>query len=195
MDKGKTIGPLSETGIYEAFQEGRVTEESLACAFGSRLDWRPPADLRFWKPLRYWFPKILELPKPKKQSSIEFRCLGCPTTIRVPNTGKGGTLKCPVCGMRLKIAIVDGRPHLENAQEQAKEDPVLRNESENPCQILGVKADCTHQDLKAAYRRKLKEYHPDRVADMGHEIQALAEMKTKKINWAYEQLCAARQFK
>jgi hypothetical protein len=194
MDKGKTLGPMPERDIYDAFNAGAVTEESLACAYVHRVDWRPPTDLRFWKPLRIWFPKILELPKPQKPKSIEFLCLGCGTTIRVPHQGTGGTLKCPTCGIRLKISLVKGEPCVEKVQEQSKATPIKSGEPVTPNQVLGVGLNCTYEELKAAYRRKLKKYHPDRVADMGVEIQSLAETKTKEINSAYEQLCKNRNF-
>lgn len=190
--KGKTIGPLSETGIYDAYQEGQVTEESLACVFNQRFDWKPPTNPLHWKPLRSWLPKILNLPKPQISKPLEFVCVACATTIRIRDSAKSGTLKCPVCGTRLNVRIVDGKPNVENEQEQAKATPSKGQEPESHCQILGVSLCCSAQELKAAYRRKLKEYHPDRVADMGDEIQMLAERKTKEINWAYEQLCKGR---
>lgn len=192
MAKGKSIGPLSEVEIYKAFEEAQVTEESLACVYTRRVDWQPPKDQRHWKPLRSWFPKILELPKPQIPKSLEFACVSCSTTIRIRDSAKSGTLKCPVCGIRLSVRIVDGKPNVEKEQEQAKATPSEKQESESLCQILGVSLDCSAQELKAAYRRKLKEYHPDRVADMGAEIQMLAERKTKEINSAYEQLCKGR---
>jgi len=192
MAAGKSIGPLSEVEIYKAFEKALLTEESLACVYSRRLDWEPPKDPRNWKPLRFWLPKILELPKPKIASPLEFVCVACATKIRIRDSAKSGTLKCPVCGIRLNVRIVDGAPKVEKEHEEAKVASSKGQETESPCQILGVSRNCSPQELKAAYRRKLKEYHPDRVADMGVEIQMLAERKTKDINWAYEQLCKGR---
>lgn len=52
--------------------------------------------------------------------------------------------------------------------------------------ILGVREDAKREEIAAAYRRKVSEYHPDKVARMGAEIRAVAERKTQQINAAYE---------
>jgi curved DNA-binding protein CbpA len=36
----------------------------------------------------------------------------------------------------------------------------------------------------------VRQYHPDKVADMGPELRALAEERTKQINEAYARLKA-----
>jgi DnaJ-class molecular chaperone len=56
-------------------------------------------------------------------------------------------------------------------------------------QVLGVAADASPEEIRSAYQRLIRQYHPDRVADMGPEIRALAEKRAKEINAAYEQLC------
>jgi DnaJ-domain-containing protein 1 len=52
--------------------------------------------------------------------------------------------------------------------------------------VLGVPESSTREQIVLAYKRKISEYHPDKVARMGPEIVALAEMKSKQINAAYE---------
>lgn len=51
--------------------------------------------------------------------------------------------------------------------------------------ILGVSPDASQSDIIAAYRCKIGQYHPDKVAKMGVEIRELAEMKSKEILAAY----------
>ena len=53
-------------------------------------------------------------------------------------------------------------------------------------QILGLKGRVTKNDIKKSYKKKIGEYHPDRVDNMGAEIKELALKKTKEINIAYE---------
>jgi DnaJ-domain-containing protein 1 len=53
-------------------------------------------------------------------------------------------------------------------------------------EILGVPPFATLDEIKAAYRRRIAEYHPDKVAGLGDELRALAETKSKEINAAYE---------
>jgi DnaJ like chaperone protein len=52
--------------------------------------------------------------------------------------------------------------------------------------ILGVPENATKDPIVAAYKRRISEYHPDKVAQMGQEIRELAERKSKQINAAYE---------
>jgi len=40
--------------------------------------------------------------------------------------------------------------------------------------------------IKSAYKQRMMEYHPDKVNNLGKELQNLAENKTKEINEAYE---------
>jgi DnaJ like chaperone protein len=42
------------------------------------------------------------------------------------------------------------------------------------------------QAVKDAYRSKMKDYHPDKVATMPIEFRQLAEAKSKDINAAYD---------
>ena len=52
-------------------------------------------------------------------------------------------------------------------------------------EVLGVLPDATDAEIVEAYRARVAQYHPDRVAQMGPEIRALAERKTAQINRAY----------
>jgi DnaJ like chaperone protein len=54
-------------------------------------------------------------------------------------------------------------------------------------QVLGVSRNATHAEVAAAYRSRISEYHPDKVAKMGTEIRAVAERKSKQINVAYNE--------
>ncbi len=52
-------------------------------------------------------------------------------------------------------------------------------------EVLGVSEWATDAEVTAAYREKMGQYHPDKVATMGPEIRALAELKARQINEAY----------
>lgn len=54
------------------------------------------------------------------------------------------------------------------------------------CQILEIPLDADLETIQNSYRRLIKEYHPDKVQNMGKEIRKLAEQKTIEINQAYE---------
>ena len=52
--------------------------------------------------------------------------------------------------------------------------------------ILEIEDLQDSEKIKASYRRKIAQYHPDRVGAMGPEIREVAEKKAKEINEAYE---------
>ena len=52
--------------------------------------------------------------------------------------------------------------------------------------ILEVSQGATKEQIVAAYKQKIRQYHPDKVAQMGAEIRELAEFKSKQINAAYD---------
>ena len=52
--------------------------------------------------------------------------------------------------------------------------------------ILEVSQGASKEQIVTAYKQKIRQYHPDKVAQMGAEIQELAEFKSKQINAAYD---------
>lgn len=52
--------------------------------------------------------------------------------------------------------------------------------------VLGVAETADLAQIEYAYRVKISQYHPDKVAQMGEDIRQLAEAKSKEINAAYE---------
>jgi hypothetical protein len=57
--------------------------------------------------------------------------------------------------------------------------------SENPWQVLHLAPGASPEEIHAAYKEQLLQYHPDRVAHLGEELQHLAHRKTLAINRAY----------
>ena len=55
-------------------------------------------------------------------------------------------------------------------------------------EVLGVTRSASSDAIKAAYRTRMKEYHPDKVAHLGEELQNLALEKSRDIQRAYRQL-------
>lgn len=58
----------------------------------------------------------------------------------------------------------------------------------DPWAVLGVKPGSSHEEIARAYREQMKRYHPDRVADLGPELQELAHRKAIEIHRAWEEL-------
>ena len=63
----------------------------------------------------------------------------------------------------------------------------------DPYAVLGVSVGSSDEEIEQAYRRKMSEYHPDRVANAAEEIRALAETRARDINAAYETIRQQRK--
>ena len=61
----------------------------------------------------------------------------------------------------------------------------------NPYQVLGVSETATDEEVKAAYRRMVKKYHPDRYTDSALKEQA--SEKLKEVNAAYDAIVKIRK--
>jgi DnaJ-domain-containing protein 1 len=59
--------------------------------------------------------------------------------------------------------------------------------------VLGLSPTATIDEVKEAYRERVKQSHPDRVQGMSTAFTALAEAETKKLNAAYQQALLALQ--
>ena len=55
-------------------------------------------------------------------------------------------------------------------------------------QVLSLKKGATKDDIKAAYRRLAKTYHPDKLSGVDDAIKKIAEEKFREIKDAYENL-------
>jgi DnaJ like chaperone protein len=60
--------------------------------------------------------------------------------------------------------------------------------------ILGLTPESTDEEIKKAYRKMAVEYHPDKVAYLGDDVQHTAKEKFQKLNEAYESIKKQRGF-
>lgn len=56
----------------------------------------------------------------------------------------------------------------------------------NPYQVLGVSENASDDEIRAAYRELVKQYHPDKYQD--NPLKNLADEKLKQINEAYDEI-------
>jgi uncharacterized membrane protein YkvA (DUF1232 family) len=67
--------------------------------------------------------------------------------------------------------------------------PRARTESAwDPYRVLEIPRGATRDEIARAYREQMKRYHPDRVGDLGEELQQVAHRKTLEIQRAYTEL-------
>lgn len=81
---------------------------------------------------------------------------------------------------------------LNNSKQKSNHDSKKSRQSDdirmNPTlaySILGVTPEDSLDIIRESYKKKIKEYHPDKVESMGQEIKDLAARKTIEINEAY----------
>lgn len=61
-------------------------------------------------------------------------------------------------------------------------------------ETLGLTSEASNEEIKAAYRKMAKQYHPDRVAHLGEDYTRLANEKFSQINQAYDAIRRQRGF-
>lgn len=68
----------------------------------------------------------------------------------------------------------------------------FRPSNDSNYRILGITPDATDEEVKKTYRKMAVQYHPDKVATLGEDVQKAAEEKFKAVSQAYEAICRER---
>jgi hypothetical protein len=55
-------------------------------------------------------------------------------------------------------------------------------------EVLGITHSASSDEIQSAYRARMGEYHPDKVAHLGEALQKLAHEKSQEIQRAYREL-------
>lgn len=90
------------------------------------------------------------------------------------------------------LEISNGLGISSNDYESIKS--IFIGDSRQAYSILNVNTNDDSETIKKAYRNMASKYHPDKVSQLGHEIQKLAEEKFKAINDAYQTIRKERGF-
>ena len=85
-------------------------------------------------------------------------------------------------GLRyMRILNGRGQPEVSHEAEKRQREKRFR-------EVLGIQGKVTGEQIKKAYRRRIAEYHPDKVQNMAPEIRKLAEQRTAELTEAYAYL-------
>lgn len=87
--------------------------------------------------------------------------------------------------METDVSLEDTEPRARQSDAGTSE-PALHDGAREWFEVLGIPEASLREDIVIAYKRKIRQYHPDLVARMGPELRELAELKSKEINAAYE---------
>ncbi len=89
---------------------------------------------------------------------------------------------------RSRKASPTGSSSGSTGSERGNSPRANHSEAFDPFQILGVSRSASSDEIQRAYRARMMEYHPDKVAHLGAELQNLAHDKAQQIERAYRQL-------
>ena len=114
-------------------------------------------------------------------------CPACAAKLRLPTATGKLKVTCPNCKDKLEVRLM-ASGHVHVYQRVPDKPPRHSKAEDDPYVVLQVSPTATVQEIKSAFRKRMQEYHPNRVASLGVHLRALAEEQTKQINRAYDKL-------
>ena len=130
---------------------------------------------------------------PSSHKTKIVRCPSCKKKIRVKLPLRGNKGKCVACSTSFSIKVdengnlIVGKIKAENGTGSHHGSmPVSEH-----FKILEIEPTATPKEVKAAYRKKIREYHPDRVAGLGDKLKKMADEESKAINkYPHRNICS-----
>lgn len=131
-------------------------------------------------------------PPPKSGSSkqSESRIIRCPTCkkkIRVTLPLRGNKGKCVACSSSFNIRMEsNGQIKVEATKNESRSNTDHGTSFISAhYKTLEIEPTASPVEVRAAYKKKIREYHPDRVSGLGEKLRKMAEEESKLINKAY----------
>ena len=95
-------------------------------------------------------------------------------------------------GFGMVRLLLSSKKEDEASESYGPYDSEEEKKDESWFQTLEVDSMATLEEIKLGYKKKISQYHPDKVSVLGPEFTPIAEKKTKQINAAYDE--AIRRF-
>ena len=122
-----------------------------------------------------------------------FAAVAIPVSYLIRWVGLRREYGCEFCAFselaRSEPGEVIDRVQIDQADQDASPsaDSIELRGDRNWFTVLGLSSSATIEEVKLAYKRLVKQNHPDRVHDMSPAFRRLAEAETKKLNAAFRQ--------
>lgn len=71
--------------------------------------------------------------------------------------------------------------------------PPVPPPGDDPFAVLGVASSASEAEVDRAYRQLMGRFHPDRVGGAADDVRAVAEVRAREINAAYDRIRARRR--
>lgn len=94
----------------------------------------------------------------------------------------------------LRKKIDQASKHSSTSEDTARRYKTKESNIDKSYRLLGINKTATIEQIKASYRQKIREVHPDSVATKSKEEQEKARRKALEINEAYQILKSLRNF-
>jgi DnaJ-domain-containing protein 1 len=97
--------------------------------------------------------------------------------------------------MRYAMAVAGRFGEKQRVDQPSPSDqatPLQEAPSDQWFEVLEVPSSADFDEIKAAYKKKVWQYHPDNVSKLAPEFKEIADRKLKKINAAYEFIARSR---
>ncbi|TPQ29263.1 J domain-containing protein [Methylomonas sp. HW2-6] len=114
-------------------------------------------------------------------------CPACAQQIKFTLPVKSNKAQCRKCAAQFKLDV-DAHNNVYITEIKLPDDDTAVKTLDECFAILEVKPDAIPLDIRAAYKKKISEYHPDKVENLGAKIRQVAEEETRRINAAYAML-------
>ncbi|MEM7163401.1 MAG: TerB family tellurite resistance protein [Bacteroidota bacterium] len=82
-----------------------------------------------------------------------------------------------------------------NMRDYASIEAMFFNKKNRDYEILEIQPEVSNDEVKKAYRKMAKKYHPDKLTQLGPEVQIEAKRKFQAIQEAYDNIKLERRMK